>query len=196
MGKDAKGPGQGQAWDTVVREGCWLRQGLPGAQAPAAGGPRLDQAGRLGRDREAAVSTPGVAGGIWEPPSGCGNKGRTWRAALGNSLSCSGKRTSREAADDDPSRLGPQLETRSRSPIARTSGALKLASPRQPPPPSRIRGAAGHFRCRQRLGQRASCACADVAGLIGAGVAGRVLWFGLVSGSGLGYCRLGPGRRP
>lgn len=84
---------------------------------------------------------------------------------LENSLSCSGKRTSWEPGDDDPSRLGPQVETRSKSPIASTSGSLKLPSPWQPPPPSCIRGAVRHFRCRPRLGQRASCACADVGGL-------------------------------
>lgn len=143
---------------------CWTRQEGWGGTAKPRSGPLASRAGFGTLPRDAGTKEE-----LGSP--------------LENSLSCSGKRTSWEAGDDDPSRLGPQLETRSQSPIARTSGSLKLASPRQPPPPSCIRGAVGHFRCRPRLGRRASCACADGAGLVGAGVAGRMLGFGLVSAS-------------
>lgn len=102
-------------------------------------------------------------------PQDAGTKER--RSPLENSLSWSGKRTSWVPREDDPSRQGPQLETRSTSSIASTSRSWKLLSPWQPPPPSRIRGAAGHFRCRLHRAQRASCACADVGGSVAVAVA-------------------------
>lgn len=40
-----KGPNQGQEWERIVRESCWLRQGLFGTGGLAGGGPRLDHAG-------------------------------------------------------------------------------------------------------------------------------------------------------
>ena len=88
-------------------------------------------------------------------------RGRT----LGNSLSCSSKRTSWKPREDDPSSQSPPQET-SKLTIASTSGSWKLSSPWQPPPPGRIRGAEGTLPASpsHRL---ASYACADV------GVAGR-----------------------
>lgn len=147
-----------------MREGCWLRQGLSGTRARMQevrcwtrkegwGGTAKPLSGRLASQE-----------GFGPLPQDAGMKEKRG-SPLENSLSCSGKRTSWEPGGDDPSRLGPQVETGFKSPIASTSGSLKLPSPWQPPPPSCIRGAERHFRCRPSLGRRASCACAEIGGL-------------------------------
>lgn len=74
----AEGPSQGQEGD---RTGQSRARGLLAPprtlwdSGKDAGGPMLDQEGRLGRDREAAIRTPSFAGGIWSSPARRGNEG-------------------------------------------------------------------------------------------------------------------------
>lgn len=154
-----------------------------------AGGPMLDREGRLGGTATPLSGRLASRAGFGHLPQDAGMKEERG-SPLENSLSCSGKRTSWDPGDDDPSRLDPQVETRFKSPITSTSGSLKLPSPWQPPPPSCIRGAGRHFRCRPRLSRRALCACAGVGGCI----AGRMLWLPLLCVSGFFYSCLGQGR--